>query len=75
MFGRREIRIETERMALRPPAMGDWRPWAALRRDSEGFLKPWEPTWAPDHLSRRAFAAAWPGRAGRSRRARRCRCS
>ena len=26
-----------------------------LRRDSEDFLTRWEPTWAPDHLSRKAF--------------------
>ncbi len=56
IFGRRDLRIETERMTLRPPQMGDWPGWAALRRDSSEFLKPWEPVWAPDHLTRRAFA-------------------
>lgn len=61
IFGRRDLRIETERMTLRPPQMGDWPGWAALRRDSAEFLKPWEPVWAPDHLSRRAFTSrvAW----------------
>ena len=31
IFRRRELRIETERMVLRPPQMADWRAWAALR--------------------------------------------
>lgn len=52
---RKKVRIETERLTLRPPIHSDFRAWAALRRDSEGFLKPWEPTWASDHLSRKAF--------------------
>ncbi|HEV8036617.1 GNAT family protein [Yoonia sp.] len=52
---RKKVRIETERLTLRPPIHSDFRAWAALRRDSEAFLKPWEPTWAPDHLSRKAF--------------------
>jgi ribosomal-protein-alanine N-acetyltransferase len=52
---KKKVRIETERLTLRPPVHSDFRAWAALRRDSEAFLKPWEPTWAPDHLSRKAF--------------------
>ncbi|MGC9419983.1 MAG: GNAT family N-acetyltransferase [Rhodovulum sp.] len=52
---RRKVRIETERMTLRPPAHSDFRDWAALRAQSAAFLTPWEPTWAPDHLSRKAF--------------------
>jgi len=52
---RRKVRIETERMTLRPPTHGDFRDWAALRAQSAGFLTPWEPTWAPDHLTRKAF--------------------
>ena len=54
-LGRRKVRIVTERMILRPPVHADFRAWTALRRDSESFLKPWEPAWAPDHLSRKAF--------------------
>jgi ribosomal-protein-alanine N-acetyltransferase len=56
LVGRRRVRIVTERMLLRPPVHGDFRAWTALRRDSEDFLKPWEPAWAADHLSRKAFA-------------------
>ena len=52
---RRKVRLETERMTLRLPGHGDFRQWTTLRRDSAGFLAPWEPTWAPDHLSRKAF--------------------
>lgn len=56
-WGRRELRLETERLILRPPRHADWRAWAALREESAAFLQPWEPTWAPDHLTRRAFTA------------------
>ena len=56
LVGRRRVRIVTERMLLRPPVHADFRAWTALRRDSEDFLKPWEPAWAADHLSRKAFA-------------------
>lgn len=52
---RRKVRLETERMTLRPPVHADFRPWAALRQESEEFLTPWEPTWAADHLSRKSF--------------------
>jgi ribosomal-protein-alanine N-acetyltransferase len=51
----RRPRIETERMVLRLPEHGDYRSWTELRGRSEGFLRPWEPEWAPDHLSRRSF--------------------
>ena len=51
----RRLRIETDRMVLRPPTHSDHRAWAALRAESEAFLRPWEPVWATDHLSRRAF--------------------
>jgi ribosomal-protein-alanine N-acetyltransferase len=52
---RRKARIETERMTLRLPQHGDWKAWAGLRAQSAPFLAPWEPVWAEDHLSRRAF--------------------
>ncbi|OZB17179.1 MAG: GNAT family N-acetyltransferase [Rhodobacterales bacterium 34-62-10] len=55
LLGRRKVRIETERLTLRPPSHADFRDWASLRCDSEGFLTRWEPTWAADHLSRKAF--------------------
>ena len=52
---RRRVRIETERLTLRPPAHGDFRQWTSLREESAPFLVPWEPAWAEDHLSRKAF--------------------
>jgi len=55
MLGRRKLKIETERMTLRPPTHGDFRGWSALRIASRDYLTPWEPTWAEDHLSRKAF--------------------
>ena len=56
MFGtRRKIRLETERLTLRPPIHSDFTPWMSLRSDSRDFLAPWEPSWATDHLTRKAF--------------------
>jgi len=56
MLGRRrKVRIETERMTLRPPKHTDFTPWTSLRVTSRAFLTPWEPAWADDHLSRKAF--------------------
>ncbi|MGR3320651.1 MAG: GNAT family N-acetyltransferase [Pseudooceanicola sp.] len=52
---RRKVRIETERLTLRPPIHADWRPWSELREESRDYLVPWEPTWAEDHLSRKSF--------------------
>ncbi|MDO5530355.1 MAG: GNAT family protein [Paracoccus sp. (in: a-proteobacteria)] len=69
MFGRRRsVRVETERMVLRLPAMSDFRDWTALRAESRAFLTPWEPVWADDHLSRRAFTTRvyWAARAERT---------
>lgn len=52
---KRKLRIETERLTLRPPIHADFRSWAALRVDSIDYLTPWEPAWASDHLTRKAF--------------------
>jgi ribosomal-protein-alanine N-acetyltransferase len=53
----RRVRIETERMTLRLPQHGDFRAWTTLRNQSAPFLTPWEPVWAADHLSRKAFTS------------------
>ncbi|MGI9368070.1 MAG: GNAT family N-acetyltransferase [Ruegeria sp.] len=55
LLGRRKLKLETERLSLRPPAHSDFHDWAALRRASKDFLTPWEPVWAQDHLSRKSF--------------------
>lgn len=52
---RRKVRLETERLSLRPPQHGDYRAWVELRQTSRAFLAAWEPTWADDHLTRRSF--------------------
>lgn len=55
LLTKRKLKIETERLSLRPPVHSDFREWSALRRSSEAYLTPWEPSWAPDHLTRKAF--------------------
>ena len=55
VFGRRKIRIDTERLTLRTPVHGDFNAWVAARTDSRSFLAPWEPVWAKDHLTRKGF--------------------
>ncbi len=47
--------IETERLVLRLPEMTDHPAWSKLRREGEGFLRDWEPSWSPDHLARKTF--------------------
>lgn len=57
MFKRRpKVQIAAEQLILRMPTMADHAEWSRLRRNGEEFLKPWEPTWAPDHFTRRAFS-------------------
>jgi [ribosomal protein S5]-alanine N-acetyltransferase len=62
---RRRVRLESERLTLRLPSHGDYRQWSTLRRDSAAFLVPWEPTWADDHLTRKAYTnrVYWAARA------------
>src|SRR5215207_1351657 len=47
--------ISAEGVILRTPQMGDYEAWAELRQASRSFLKPWEPTWPADDLTRAAF--------------------
>ncbi|MCV2876667.1 GNAT family N-acetyltransferase [Rhodobacteraceae bacterium XHP0102] len=62
---RPKLAIETERMTLRLPLHEDYRHWAGLREASAEFLKPWEPSWSADHLTRKSFSARvyWAQRA------------
>ncbi|HEY0053639.1 MAG TPA: GNAT family protein [Caulobacteraceae bacterium] len=50
-----DLVVEGEGVRLRPPRMGDFRDWAALRAASRAFLQPWEPRWPADDLTRAAF--------------------
>jgi ribosomal-protein-alanine N-acetyltransferase len=47
--------IEGDRIMLRAPQTSDFAEWAALREKSREFLKPWEPIWPVDDLTRGAF--------------------
>ena len=49
------VRLEGERLWLRPPELADWSEWVALRGRSRGFLTPWEPAWPADSLTRTSF--------------------
>lgn len=49
------IRISTERLILRLPDFRDFAAWRDIREASRDFLTPWEPVWAEDALSRRAY--------------------
>lgn len=51
----KRIQLHTDRLELRSPKMGDFGPWSRLRKDGAEFLRAWEPVWAADHLTRRAF--------------------
>jgi ribosomal-protein-alanine N-acetyltransferase len=42
-------------VTLRLPQSTDYAAWAALRERSRAFLKPWEPVWPADDLTRTAF--------------------
>ena len=50
-----QVFLEGKNVRLRAPVAGDYAQWSKLRGDSRDFLTPWEPTWAPDELSRAAF--------------------
>lgn len=45
------------RVVLRPPVAGDYNAWLELRETSRAFLKPWEPSWPVDELSRANWRA------------------
>ncbi len=42
-------------VSLRAPSMNDYVPWAELRALSRNHLKPWEPLWPRDELTRSSF--------------------
>ena len=47
--------IAGEGVSLRTPQMTDYAEWSALRETSREFLRPWEPIWPADDLTRSAF--------------------
>lgn len=62
---RRRVVIETPRLTLRLPQHSDFGAWSSLRHISIDYLKPWEPAWAEDHLTRKSFTnrVTWSARA------------
>jgi ribosomal-protein-alanine N-acetyltransferase len=50
-------RLEGEKVFLRLPRLPDYKAWTELRAQSAAFLRPWEPTWPEDDLTRPAFRA------------------
>jgi len=49
--------IQGQGIELRAPEMRDFEAWSALRAASRAFLRPWEPTWPANDLTRSAFRA------------------
>lgn len=49
--------VRGQKVELRAPEMRDFEAWSALRGASREFLRPWEPTWPPNDLTRPAFRA------------------
>jgi len=47
--------LSGESVFLRLPRYRDFEQWHQLRRESRGFLQPWEPTWRADDLTERTF--------------------
>lgn len=47
-----KIELVQDGLILRPPRNGDFLEWSALRSRSRDFLKPWEPEWPSDDLTR-----------------------
>jgi [ribosomal protein S5]-alanine N-acetyltransferase len=47
--------VPGETVFLRTPRIQDYEAWSELRGSSRGFLKPWEPVWPADDLTRTAY--------------------
>ncbi|MEE9313519.1 MAG: GNAT family protein [Rhizobiaceae bacterium] len=49
--------LVSDRVMVRRPSADDFTAWAGLRAESAEFLRPFEPSWAKNELSRSAFRA------------------
>ena len=47
--------VEGRRVYLRYPGMNDYAQWAEVREQSRAFLKPWEPSWPEDDLTKSGY--------------------
>ncbi len=45
----------TDRLIIQPPAKNDYRDWSKTRQKNEKFLKPFEPKWPKDCLSKEFY--------------------
>lgn len=50
-----ELPLLGRRILLRPPEKQDYENWAELREKSRDLLRPWEPSWSEDELTKKAF--------------------
>ncbi|MXN66105.1 GNAT family N-acetyltransferase [Stappia sp. GBMRC 2046] len=50
-----ETVLTGEHVVLRAPSQQDFAAWSSLREESRGFLKPWEPQWPADDLSKASY--------------------
>ncbi len=55
LSGAKAREVEGSGILLRVPRPEDYEQWQALRSGSAAFLKPWEPKWAEDELSKTAY--------------------
>lgn len=51
-----KVQLTGPTVHIRPPETKDRDQWLALRDASRSFLQPWEPTWAPDALTRPGYS-------------------
>lgn len=49
------VRLDGARVSLQPPAMKDWRDWCHVRARNESYLKPFEPVWPQNCLTKDFF--------------------
>jgi ribosomal-protein-alanine N-acetyltransferase len=54
-FPERDTILTGKRVFLRAPAAHDYGAWSSLRENSRNFLRPWEPLWPADDLSRTSY--------------------
>ena len=54
-FRHKPILIPGSDLVLRIPQPQDYERWRTVRADSEAFLKPWEPSWPVDDLTKIGF--------------------
>jgi ribosomal-protein-alanine N-acetyltransferase len=50
------VTLRGARVLLRLPQMRDYEAWSGLRRESQDFLRPFEPRWTELDLARRVYA-------------------